>query len=112
MEKGRGKGRDTLQTDDVFTRKEYIERDAAIKAIESVPDGNWRSIRYAKEVKAIPAADVAPVRHGRWKWEFADNGWANHICSECGYTKNTDIHVRLGYHYCPNCGARMDGDGE
>lgn len=41
--------------------KVYIEREAAIKAIESVPDGNWKSIRYAKEVKAIPAADVVPV---------------------------------------------------
>jgi hypothetical protein len=55
------------------------------------------------------AANVVEVRHGRWIWELADNGWANHICSECGYTKNTDIHVRLGYDYCPNCGAKMDG---
>ena len=28
MEKGQGKGTDTLQTDKVFTRKEYIEREA------------------------------------------------------------------------------------
>ena len=28
MEKGRGKGTDTSQTDTVFTRKEYIEREA------------------------------------------------------------------------------------
>lgn len=31
MEKGQGKGTDTLQTDNVFTRKEYIEREAALK---------------------------------------------------------------------------------
>lgn len=30
MEKGQGKGTDTLQTDKVFTRKEYNEREAAI----------------------------------------------------------------------------------
>ena len=30
MEKGQGKGTDTLPTDNVFTRKEYIEREAAI----------------------------------------------------------------------------------
>lgn len=59
--------------------------------------------------KSAPLADVVEVRHGRWIWELADNGWANHICSECGYTKNTDIHVRLGYYYCPICGAKMDG---
>ena len=28
MEKGQGKGTDTLQTDNVFTHKEYIEREA------------------------------------------------------------------------------------
>ena len=44
---------------------------------------------------------------GEWIWSLADNGWANHTCSACGYTKNTDIHVRLDWKYCPNCGLRM-----
>lgn len=44
---------------------------------------------------------------GEWKWKLADNGWADHICSVCGYTKNTDIHVTLSWKYCPNCGSRM-----
>ena len=48
-------------------------------------------------------------QHGKWLWEYADNGWADHICSVCGYTKNTDIHVVMDYNFCPNCGARMDG---
>ena len=41
-------------------------------------------------------------------WSLADNGWADHTCSECGWTKNTDIHVRLGYDVCPNCGTKWD----
>ena len=44
---------------------------------------------------------------GEWKWDLADNGWADHTCSVCGYTKNTDIHVTLSWKYCPNCGSRM-----
>ena len=44
---------------------------------------------------------------GEWKWSLADNGWADHTCSVCGYTKNTDIHVTLSWKYCPNCGSRM-----
>ena len=44
---------------------------------------------------------------GKWLWNLADNGWADHTCSECGWTKNTDIHVSLGYKFCPNCGADM-----
>lgn len=46
----------------------------------------------------------------RFKWSLARNGWADHTCSECGYRENTDIHVSLGWHYCPNCGRRIEVD--
>lgn len=51
-----------------------------------------------------PAADVAPVVHGRWIAETERMGNYSH-CSECGcrcqgYTPH--------YNYCPNCGAKMD----
>ena len=59
------------------------------------------------DVEDFPAADVRPVVRGKWMWELADNGWANHICSVCGYMKNTDIHERMDYSFCPNCGADM-----
>lgn len=49
---------------------------------------------------------------GYWKWQLADNGWADHICSECGFKHNTDIHVTLNWKYCPNCGADMRGSDE
>ena len=49
------------------------------------------------------AADVAPVRHGRWI--LKDDGRAH--CSECDTAGNSYV-----WHYCPNCGARMDGDGK
>lgn len=47
-------------------------------------------------------------KHGHWIWRLADNGWADHICSECGFTENTDIHVSLKWNYCPNCGVKME----
>ena len=46
---------------------------------------------------------------GEWIWQLANNGWVDHVCSVCGYTENTDIHVSLGWKYCPNCGAEMKG---
>ena len=55
----------------------------------------------------ISIAEAEPKR-GRWHYKFADNGWQDVSCSECGYTENVDVHVRLGYNFCPNCGARMD----
>ena len=44
-----------------------------------------------------------------WIWELADNGWVNHICPNCGYTKNTDIHVRFDWDFCPICGNYNGG---
>ena len=57
-----------IAEDGVTMAKEYIEREAAIKAIEN---DCLELVYYTKEdaiqcVKAIPAADVAPVVHGRW----------------------------------------------
>lgn len=55
-------------------------------------------------LEQIPAADVEPVRHGRWGkkqggfWEFA-------ACSLCGERTPT---VGITPNYCPNCGAKMD----
>lgn len=55
----------------------------------------------------VPAADVAPVVHGRWEQCFED--WRKQIegdeCSACGFQIYGGVsHFR----YCPNCGAKMD----
>ena len=57
----------------------------------------------------MPAADVAPVRHGRW---------LDGKCTICGW-EEPDVCTWLGYDseawieppYCPNCGCRMDLEG-
>lgn len=53
----------------------------------------------------LPAADVAPVRHGRWtRIDYHDAR-----CSECGHKTYYPDRISL---YCPECGARMDGGDE
>ena len=55
-------------------------------------------------VKALPS--VTPKeKTGHWIYKLED--WNKWTCSECGFTKRTDVHIRLGYNYCPNCGARV-----
>ena len=60
------------------------------------------------EVLDAPAADVEPVRHGRWGkkqggfWEFA-------ACSLCGEKTPT---VGIIPNFCPNCGAKMKLEDE
>lgn len=83
---------------------EYIEREAAVKAAKHAWGKGLEPTRY---IEIIPAADVAPVRHGVWVREIERTGNYSH-CSECGcrcagYTPN--------YKYCPNCGAKMDLEG-
>lgn len=57
------------------------------------------------EIKALPSADVQPVRHGRWIEEpncmYRCSSCVNHYPSIKGY---------MDYCYCPSCGARMDGE--
>ena len=45
------------------------------------------------------------------KWLLTIEDWNKWTCSECGFSKRTDIHVTLGYDYCPKCGAKMEVDG-
>lgn len=93
--------------------KEYIERGAAINSLtednlvlnlDSVMDGLSNQIKRSAHriLASLPAADVEPVRHGRWV-ELEDGDCK---CSLCGcYHHAWEAH---GY-YCQHCGARMDG---
>lgn len=55
----------------------------------------------------IPAADVRPVVHGKWK-----NVKTGYICTNCKKHPGT-MHGKQGAflsNFCPNCGADMRGD--
>lgn len=53
--------------------------------------------------KDTPAADVAPVVHGKWDDSFDG---ITPVCSVCKRTHHIVIRTP---DYCPNCGAKMDG---
>lgn len=86
---------------------EYIERDAAIATIQNI-QGPILS-REVRTLREIPAADVVEVKHGRWI--YSERHAFSEECSVCGgdvrWDYNGDLHH---YKYCPNCGARMDGE--
>ena len=66
-----------------------------------------------RRLLSIPAADVAPVVHGRWIGAPLC-GNDNCKCSECGSWHNIHANLRgeIMQKYCPRCGARMDGGSE
>lgn len=103
--------------------QEYIDREATLN---ERPEGRnpgqvgkeeynkgWNDCRSAfyKCITSMPAADVAPVRHGRWNVveALSDDIQTAGECNICG--ENINWFGKLP-NYCPNCGARMDKEDE
>lgn len=100
--------------------KEYIERTAALDICQKEYEDRLRMADYCGDtvawniggaIKGIPAADVAPVRHGRWTDPEDDGGYTSWYCSLCNHPVGT-IGGYPNWKYCPNCGARMDKEDE
>ena len=118
---------------------EYIKKDELLKFKADVYDEDGHLL-YAVPtgcIVAMPPADVAPVRHGRWVLEAHDEKvnyrWnVTAECSECcdeqkeiwaGFFPGVPPYIARGAalesaesvklsNYCPNCGAKMDLRGE
>ena len=89
---------------------EYIEREEAMHIAFKSP---FFSDALMEEMKAIPAADVAPVRHGRWiETPRLYYGAKQYECSLCYSDTFWNKHsIYEKYPHCPNCGAKMDLEG-
>ena len=79
---------------------EHIERGSAMRTAHTLrPEDK----ELMSAISIIPAADVAPVRHGKWMPFHAEFAGDIQYCSVCeiGFSDRTA--------YCPHCGAVMDG---
>ena len=82
---------------------EYIEREAALEAAKK----SHLYFDLKPIINSIPSADVRPVVKGTWVCidDFPHEDWE---CDHCGcMVGNTDDPWNY-YHFCPNCGARME----
>ena len=117
----------------VMGMAEYIEREKIREEYEKLTRSYVRNDPYIADwrfdemIESLPAADVAPVRHGRWDDE--------HKCTVChneAFYKISNIRPDYDYDweenlvetgdyiwdiewietaYCPNCGCTMDLEG-
>ena len=65
---------------------------------------------FEERIKAL--YDVEPVRHGRWE-DIEQHSWSVNLtcrCQICGWIVN--LTQSKAFAYCPNCGARMDGESD
>ena len=88
---------------------DYISRNKALAE-------TWKNPTYTDplnvlteirdRLRVLPAADVQPVRHGHW-----EDKYGLICCSLCGDPWAVDEStMAYSFNYCPNCGARMDGE--
>ena len=88
----------------------YIKKDAIFKLIESMPLVDMiLPVEFMKALYDIPAADVAPVRRGRWERPNGRPRSYMYQCSECREISFYLKHENCKYRFCPWCGTRMDG---
>lgn len=100
---------------------EYIDRDALRQAVlESQHDNphprgmahiahDCEHAHFVAMIARFPAADVAPVVHGRW----AHLGGDEWCCSACGFVITTEgSWDKPTKKYCEDCGAKMDGGAD
>lgn len=90
-----------------YIARSYIRKMAMLEMAYTMETETDAAV-VLRMIDDAPAADVAPVVHGRWSDagfgelpKHAPYGWA---CSVCG-----GISFNNEYIYCPNCGAKMDG---
>ena len=81
---------------------DLISRQAAIEVADAVwtVTGDKNVAKVWQQIKDLPSAE----RRGQWIDITKCGGCSVFKCSECG-----DLQLEESY-YCPNCGARMDGE--
>lgn len=105
---------------------DYISREAAVKIAQKYGLTNGSALGrhsgladcIAIEIEGLPAADVEPVRHGRWEGvpnafvSVASKDGSYHgnatTCSAC-HEVNPNAYKT---NFCPICGAKMDLEDE
>lgn len=101
-------------------REEYIRRADAMGKITSsetqealqAMTGEEAYVAVVGILNELPAADVAPVVHGRWdnsgRYTFPSGSTAVR-CINCGCALTESEYRLNNWNYCPVCGAKMDG---
>ena len=93
----------------------YIEREALRDALYEADAITMKGIAI---INQFPAANVAPVVHGRWR-EDTDPADGDLRCTHCRAAWPKFVQDQIAeqgiwtlqtlFKFCPNCGCKMDG---
>ena len=77
--------------------------------VTTLTDGEYwtKDVVYKRDIDEAPTIDAAEVVHGQWV-SAEQKPHLIYKCSECGdmWSYGAMLHCN----YCPNCGAKMDGE--
>ena len=84
---------------DLIRREDANE--ALRECVRAYPNSFYNGIEVARTaIRKLPAVDaVEVVRHSEWHRTFD-----GYVCLKCGVIED------FARKYCPNCGAKMDGE--
>lgn len=88
-----------------MSNEEAIEILSEMRSEHNLFGDEEEATRYHVLSWAIKEMSAEQVKHGRWIDPAAEDCYRCSVCEE--YTQME--MPRLRYHYCPNCGAKMDG---
>ena len=99
-----------------MTERRFIDANNLIEEIREERCYNCRNFKdmkcdycgtadYIYMIEDMPTADVAPVRHGHW---VEKETYIFGIMYDCSLCENRILDTGHPWHYCPNCGAKMD----
>lgn len=88
---------------------DFIRREVAIQKIRDTDydvvhrdgDNGFSFLTVVRVLHEVPAADVAPLVHGKWKRIDYKPYGHDYVCSACNQLSGR------ARHYCPDCGAKM-----
>ena len=101
------------------SEKRLIDANAEIRKMRDALAKNKRNMRHLvywvfdtviSVLEKAPTVDAVEVVHGRWLTTYKVDTWMGtseidgYVCSECGRGS------KVKGNYCPNCGAKMDGE--
>ena len=91
-----------------------------VALLKTVTDGGLSAKKLWRRINNQPTVDAVPVRHGKWikgseTKRVKENRYGvlfdAYYCSACESEAYWDSdYGQILFHYCPNCGARMDGE--
>lgn len=89
-----------------YIERSYIRKMAMLEMAYTMETETDAAV-VLRMIDDAPAADVAPVVHGRW----AHLGGDEWCCSACGFVITTEgSWDKPTKKYCEDCGAKMDGE--